>query len=413
MSVEVGATLSLEVSKIVHGGLGLARHEGFVVFVPGTLPGETVTARITETKKSHATAELLAVVEESPHRQPHIWPEADVSRPPELRPGGADFGHIALTHQRELKAEVIREALRRQGQVEESLAEQVVVQTLPGHPEGLHWRTRVTLHVGEDGRCGPRAYHSHRVIPVATLPLAKEELVESGVMAEDWGGASRVSLVASSTGQVVVKTDRDDPVPVTEQVGDAEFQLDSASFWQVHHDAPATLVDAVWRAIDGDIWDGEADNLDLYGGVGLFARMLLDKTSPADRMTSVEADAGASHFARMNLARFPGAEVIESDTLRFLRTRATRDAAIDRDRLQRATVIVDPPRSGLGGEAVGALVDLRPAQLVYVACDPVAFARDQKSLAHAGYELRTLEAFDAFPHTHHVECVAGFVRREG
>lgn len=412
MTVDVGTTLSLEVSKIVHGGLGLARHDGFVVFVPGALPGETVTARITETKKSHATAELLAVVEESPHRQPHVWPEADVSRPPQERPGGADFGHIALAHQRELKAEVIREALRRQGEVEDSLAEQVVVRGLPGHPEGLHWRTRVTLHVGEDGRCGPRSYHSHRVIPVASLPLATEQFLSSGVLAEDWTGASRVTLVASSTGQVVIRTDRDDPVPITERIHDVEFQLDSASFWQVHHDAPATLVDAIWRAIDREIWDGEADNLDLYGGVGLFARMLLERTSPTDAMTSVEADAGASHFAEGNLRPFPNARAIQSDTLRFLRARASRDSIADRDRLQRATVIVDPPRSGLGGEAVSALVALRPPQLVYVACDPVAFARDQKSLAHAGYEMQSLEAFDLFPHTHHVECVAGFVRQD-
>lgn len=410
MSVELGATLSLEVSKIVHGGLGLARHDGFVVFVPGTLPGETVSARITEAKKSHATAELLAVVAPSPHRQPHIWPEADVSRPPKQRPGGADFGHIALPYQREVKAEVIREALRRQGEVDESLAERVVVQGIPGHPEGLRWRTRVTLHVGEDGRPGPRAYHSHRVVPVANLPLAKEELVASGVLDEDWSGASRVSLVVSSSGQVVTRTDHDDPVPIAESVGEVEFQLDSTSFWQVHHDAPSTLVDAVWRAIDRDIWDGEADNLDLYGGVGLFARTLLEKSSPTHTMTSVEADARASRFAEGNLRPFPHARAIHSDTLSYLRTRAGGDSSADHERLRRATVIVDPPRSGMGGHALSALVALRPAQVIYVACDPVAFARDQKSLSQAGYELRTLEVFDLFPHTHHVECVAGLTR---
>jgi predicted RNA-binding protein with TRAM domain len=98
-----GQTLPLEISKIVHGGYGLARVDGRVVFVPGVIPGEVVDGRITEVKKSHAFGEALALVQPSPHRVDHVWPEADIRRDPDSRVGGADFGHIDPSHQRALK----------------------------------------------------------------------------------------------------------------------------------------------------------------------------------------------------------------------------------------------------------------------------------------------------------------------
>ena len=105
-------TLDLDITGIAHGGTFIARHEGRVVFVPDAVPGERVRAQITDASKdSFWRAETLEVLDASPHRRAHVWAEADVSRAPEDRVGGADLGHIALDHQRVLKRQVLQEAL--------------------------------------------------------------------------------------------------------------------------------------------------------------------------------------------------------------------------------------------------------------------------------------------------------------
>jgi tRNA/tmRNA/rRNA uracil-C5-methylase (TrmA/RlmC/RlmD family) len=193
---------------------------------------------------------------------------------------------------------------------------------------------------------------------------------------------------------------------IREVVHDREFRLDAAGFWQVHARAAETLYRTVQDTIDADTFDPKAANLDLYGGVGLLAAAVGDRFGSSVRITSVESDAQATDFAAENLAEWVGASVQTARVDRFLTGLVRDSSATDRVRQQAATVVLDPPRAGAGREVIDRLGAIGPRQIVYVACDPVALARDIALLAGHGYELRTLRAFDLFPNTHHVEAVA-------
>lgn len=415
MPIQRGDELALTIDNVAHGGVFVGRHEGRVLFVPDTLPGETVRVRVTELKKSFGRAEALEVLEASPDRVEHVWPEASIERAPERRAGGAELGHVRLAAQRTLKQRVVEDALRRTGGIDRS----VRVRMAPGDDVrgGLGWRTRVTLQVDGDGRQGPFAARSHTVVPVTSVPLATDGIQEQAQLDLRLPGATRVDYVQRSDGSVDVMATEGDPVrgrtdTIVERVGDRELQVDRSGFWQVHREAPEVLVGAVRRAIDPALVDPKAANLDLYGGVGLLATALGDVLGPQARMTSVESDEVATDHAAENLSEWVGALAITARVDRFLRDTVREASAAERDRLRAATVVLDPPRAGAGGETIASLVELAPRQVVYVACDPVAFARDARSLVEAGYELGPLEAFDLFPHTHHVECIARFVRAD-
>jgi tRNA/tmRNA/rRNA uracil-C5-methylase (TrmA/RlmC/RlmD family) len=427
---DVGTELELDVTNVAHGGIFVARHEGRVIFVSDTLPGERVRARLTEANhKSFWRADTVEVLDAAPERQPHIWSAAALERAPENRAGGAEFGHTELGFQRELKRRVLADALRRMAGIETDAAAApqtavpFTVEPVPVGPraspgdelDGTGWRTRVRLQVAEDGSIGPYAARSHRVIAVDDLPLAEREIEAVAPLDERLPGAASVDIIAPGTGEVQVlvaerdakgKRRRTPPNLIRERVGDREFKLDAAGFWQVHASAAETLYRAVQEAIDETRFDPRASNLDLYGGVGLLAAAVGDKFGPTVRITSVESDAGATDFAAENLSDWVGASAQTDRVDRYLQRLAAESGAAERARLAAGTVVLDPPRSGAGRTVVDQLGALGPAQVVYVACDPVALARDVALFAGHGYELRSLRAFDLFPNTHHVEAVA-------
>ncbi len=405
----LGALVELDVTNIAHGGVSVARHEGRVIFVADAIPGERVLARISEdSKKSFWRAETVAVVIASEHRVEHIWSAAALDRDPRDRAGGAEFGHIALAHQRTLKAEVLADALSRFAK----LSRETTVEPVPGDVErgGLGWRTRVRLQVSESGQPGPFAARSHRVIPVTDLPLATPGLAAIAPLGENFAGMQHVDLVAPSLGapRLIVGSQRQSTI--REAVGSREFQLADAGFWQVHRAAPEVLTEAVQGAIDADRFDPAAANLDLYGGVGLLAAAMGDRFGTETVMTTVESDPLATGFASSNLADWPKAEAQTGRVDAWLRATARQASSKDREGFARATVILDPPRSGAGREVVQQLADFAPAQIIYVACDPVALARDVGFFAERGYRLADLRAFDLFPHTHHLEAVGTLLR---
>jgi tRNA/tmRNA/rRNA uracil-C5-methylase (TrmA/RlmC/RlmD family) len=194
------------------------------------------------------------------------------------------------------------------------------------------------------------------------------------------------------------------PSPITELVGEREFRLADTGFWQVHQAAAAALTREVQNAIDPDRFDPRAANLDLYGGVGLLAAAVADRFGPATRITTVESDATATEYAGSNLAEWTGAQAVTGRVERWLA------AYVPGPRATAATAVLDPPRSGAGADVIERLVATAPAQVVYVACDPVAFARDARLLADRGYALTRLRALDLFPNTHHVEGIGTFLR---
>lgn len=402
-----GREIEVEATNMAHGGESVARYEGRVVFVADAIPGERILARVTDdAKKSFWRAVAVRVLEPSPHRRPHVWAPASIDRDPVDRPGAADYGHIDLAHQRTLKAHVLADALSRMAKVER----EVVVEALPGEPDGTGWRTRERLHAAADGTLGPFAARSHRVIPVADLPLAVAAVREHAPLRERMPGAGEVTVLAPSVGdgaRLVIGAQK--PTVIRERVGDREFRVDDTGFWQVHAAAPATLSAAVQDAIDPAVFDPKAANLDLYGGVGLLAAAVGDRFGPGLRITSVESDARATEHAAENLADWLGAAVATARVDAYLRALADASAG-ERARLAGATVVLDPPRSGAGAAVLEPLAALALAQIVYVACDPVAFARDVALLAVHGYLLTGVRAFDLFPHTHHVEAVGSFRR---
>lgn len=396
-------TLDLDITGIAHGGTFIARHEGRVVFVPDAIPGERVRARIAEPEAGADTrrfwrAETLEVLEASPHRRPHVWAEADVSRAPENRVGGADLGHIALDEQRVLKRRVLQEALDKFAG--SGLTAPQVEAVDAG--DGTGWRTRVSLHVDADGRVGPYAARSHRVIDVATLPLARP-VVEEAAFALRAQKPGRVDLVEPGDGRVRVLprpegARRGKQEVVFEHAGGRRFQVDAGGFWQVHPRAAETLQQAVGEALAGRI-DQDATHFDLYGGVGLFSATLGEQG--ATDIVTVESDRRATEHAAQNLADLD-VQAVTARVDRFLTglPEGTRAGA----------VVLDPPRSGAGRGVVESIHALNPEAVVYVACDPVALARDLGTFRGLGWDVASLRAFDLFPHSHHLESVALLTR---
>jgi tRNA/tmRNA/rRNA uracil-C5-methylase (TrmA/RlmC/RlmD family) len=406
MGEMAGREVELEATKIAHGGISVARLDGRVVFVSDTLPGERVIARITDdAKPSFWRADTVRVLEPAPQRQEHVWAEASVERDPDDRAGGAEFGHIELGFQRELKGRVLAEGLQRMAGLERA----VEVEGLRGADDGTGWRTRVRLHVAEDGAVGPYAARSHRVIRVASLPLATAEVREAAPLDERFEGVDTVDVLAPSTGGARLIVGRQAPSVIRERVGEREFRVDDGGFWQVHASAAAALTAAVQDAIDPELFDPRAANLDLYGGVGLLAAAVGGRFGRSVRITTVESDERATEHAAENLADWVGASAVTARVESWVRSLASASAG-ERARLAAATVVLDPPRSGAGRAVLEALAAVSPAQLVYVACDPIAFSRDVATLAGLGYRLSGLRAFDLFPNTHHVEAVGTLVR---
>lgn len=399
--MQTGDVLDLEISGVAHGGVFVARHgaSGLVVFVPDAIPGERVRARITRVKRSFARAEALEILDASPHRVPHVWRQADIDAPPEKRPGGADFGHMALGHQRELKRTVIDDAFTRfAGGSVPTTVEAAGDET----PDGTRWRTRVGLHVDSAGRVGPFAARSHDVIDVDDYPLATPA-IERAALALSGESEGRVDLVEPADGEVRIlrkpaSRGRPRAGVVTEQARDREFRLDADGFWQVHRGAASVLDAAVRASLARIPVDDGAHHLDLYGGVGLFASALAAHGDGA-RVTSVESARRATLHARENLADLP----VEAVTARVERFVGGLDATAE---LARGVVLMDPPRSGAGERVVRAVAALVPRAVVYVACDPVSLARDVGTFRQLGYDLDSVRAFDLFPNSHHVEQVA-------
>jgi len=417
--LSVGDEIELSITSIAHGGVAVARHDGRVVFVSDAIPGETVIARVTDArKKKFARATVTRVLDTSEHRVDHFWAEAALDREPEDRVGGAEVGHITLDHQRVLKEEVLRDSMQRFGRIDAG----TTIQAAPGDNErnGLGYRTRVRLHVDEEtGIVGPYAARSRRVIPVSSLPLANEEINMIAPLGEYIPDAQAIDVLSPSasdprtlivdaeTGERIGENDR-----VTELVGDRGFVVRAGAFWQVHREAATTLFEAVRDEIIqlGDRFDPQASNLDLYGGVGLLAGAMIEAGGPRVRVTSVESDAGATDDAAENLADIVGAMAVTGKVDAYLRDLVKHGTASSRERARQSTIILDPPRSGAGSLVTKSLALLEARNLIYVACDPVALARDTQALIEAGYEMTTLRAFDIFPHTHHFETIAVFQR---
>ena len=395
----VGSEYVVVVGPVAHGGHCVARHEGLVLFVRHALPGERVRARVTSGRERDRflLAEAIEILEPSPRR---VSPPCRYAGPAGC--GGCDFQHAEVAYQRELKAYVVREQLSRLAGIDREV--EVVPLPVPGRPDdGLGWRTRVDLAVGRDGQVGFHPHRSREVLAVAECLLAGDEVAGTGVFGGSYPRGKAVHAVASSTGEraVVVAPQGLRKTPtIHEQVciGETEvvFRLNALGFWQVHPAAAATFAAAVLAGLGPR--PGERA-LDLYAGAGLFARALADAVGPTGSVLAVESDARAARAAAEHFAADGHVSVAAARVDHVLPELAGDGEAFD-------LIVLDPPRTGAGRAVIEEMAQLGARAIAYVACDPAALARDLAYAAAVGYELGELTAYDAFPMTHHVECIA-------
>lgn len=424
----VGEEYELEVGPVAHGGHCVARtDEGQVLFVRHTLPGERVRALVTEgtTASSFLRADAVEVLEASKDRVPAPCPYAGPGRC-----GGCDWQHAKPGAQRRLKADVLTEQLARlAGLTPEQVRWDGTVEPAPGDkvPAGEvpAWRTRVQYAVDETGRAGLRRHRSHEVEPVDRCLIAAPEVTELGVEKRTWPEIATVEAIAAtgSNDRQVVLTPRpggrlplvelDRPVSVLrvgekdkavhrvhgrpyvrERADERTWRVGEGGFWQGHPQAAEVLVDAVMRGLTPR--KGEMA-LDLYCGVGLFAGALADRVGERGAVLGIESDKRAVEDARHNLDDFTRVRIEHGKVDTVLPRTGITEAGI---------VVLDPPRAGAGKRTVTHVAGLGPRRIAYVACDPAALARDLRYFADAGYAPHFLRAFDLFPMTHHMECVA-------
>lgn len=403
--MNIGDQVRLEIGPVAHGGHCVARHEGQVVFVRHTLPGEVVVAEITSVGTKFLRADAIEVITASPDRVVAPCPFSGPGRC-----GGCDFQHVSLPAQRGLKGEVLAEQLQRLAGIEMHIEVEALPNPRRAIDDGLGWRTRVTLTGSSDGRVGLRKHRSHEVQAVSHCPIAVDEInalvVDGfGIFQRPLGEGVGLEAVSTSAGQesVLLHEGREQhlllgTMSVREQVGEHRFAVRADGFWQVHPGAALALTEAV---IEGLRPAPGHHILDLYAGSGLFTLPIAERVGEGGRVEAIEGERRAVANARRNIGDRAWVHVHEGDVATVLR----------RSGLRRCDgMVLDPPRTGAGKEVLRAIASLQPARIVYVACDPAAFARDVRYLAESGYRLEGARAFDLFPMTHHLETVGVFIR---
>jgi tRNA/tmRNA/rRNA uracil-C5-methylase (TrmA/RlmC/RlmD family) len=400
-------TLTLDILQPVAGGRMLARHDGRVVLVAGAIPGERVTVRVERATRQMIWATVIGVDVASPDRRD---PGADPSC------GGRAYAHIAGDRQRELKALVVADAFRRIGKL--TLATPPAVAPSPE----TGYRLRARLHVGR-GRAGFYREGTHSICDAG----ATGQLSPGALSAVDHALAALGARIAECAAIVVAEN-----IPGTEQAlhlvpqpgarlaglpgappgasfvtepgasiygGDvpalaaAVVRRAAPSFFQANRFLTPVLARRVVEVANGD------RVVDLYSGVGLFAVGLAARGA---RVLAVEGDAVSFADLEVNAAPWP-------DRLKVARMPVEGTLA-DAAPAGLAVAIVDPPRPGLSPEALTGLLGWAPPRVVYVSCDPPTLARDARQLIAGGYALTSIECFDFFPGTPHVESLAVFDR---
>jgi 23S rRNA (uracil1939-C5)-methyltransferase len=417
---------TLDIEKATAGGRMLARHQGQVVLVSGAIPGERVTARLERTGKGVAFAEVVEVLSPSADRRPVA---AD------WRCGGNVLAHVGYARQLGLKGEIIQDALGRIGRMPMAAPPDVM-----GSPE-RGYRMRARLHV-QNGRIGYYLEGTHRLCDAAATGQLLEETtnwiaaVERTLAQARFTGLSAIDLAENVAGDErachlelaagadprplaalseglsglsaqhvdragIVRIAGTPAVTDAVRVNDDEAPIvrlrrDVRSFFQGNR----FLLEPLVRCVAGLVQPGPV--IDLYAGVGLFGLSLA--AAGRDPVTLVEADPVSGADLQHNAEPFaPRVTVARRKVETFLAAARRADAAS-------ATVIVDPPRTGLSKEATADIIRLSPPRIVYVSCDVATFARDTRALVDAGYQLDVLKGIDLFPNTAHVETIASFSR---
>jgi len=388
--LKVGQIVVVEIGAIAHGGHFVARYNGQVIFVRHAITGEKCKIKITAVSARIAHADVVEVLSASPNRVNPPCKYAGTC-------GGCDFQHISISAQLNFKREIILEQFLRIGKID-LLAEGFDLQVTQLVPEdGLHWRTRMDFAVSPNGKIGFFAARSNQVVEIDDCAIADERMKVSELVQRTWKSDARIEVAVSSTSEIsVMRSGRSisGPTQLTEQVGGNSFRISPVAFWQSHRNAPTTLVKTATALLGAKSGDWVCD---LYSGVGLFAAEILQQVGKHGVVNLIESDKTAVADARKIFAKHENVNIYAGLVEQQL------------SQIKRADLILlDPPRTGAGESVIKQMINLRPRKILYVACDPAALARDAKYLQESGYKLDHIEAFDLFPMTQHMECVAGF-----
>jgi 23S rRNA (uracil1939-C5)-methyltransferase len=444
-----GDELTLTIDSLAYGGAGVARTEsGYVVFVSGGMPGDTVRAVISKRKRSYAEARALEIITPGPDR---IEPVADHP--------GAPWQVISYERQLEIKTEQVREALTRLGGFENLTLEPIV-------PAEQEWRYRNKLEysfgTGPDGEllCGFHAPgHWEEIVPLSDCLLASEPanavrerivqwcreqgltaydrrtnagflrnlVVREGrrtgaiqarlVTSDDTDGLDRESLVAAAASGVsgllwtrmeaVGETTQGGATEVlagstrfNEELGGMTFRISAEAFFQTNTEMAERLYDlAVEYARPG----GFERLYDLYCGIGTIGLLMSPRVAEVWGLEIVE-DAIADAIANARANEIDNVRFFAGDVRLSMRELVEKAGRPD-------VLVVDPPRSGLSQKVVRRIIEASPKRIVYVSCNPTTLAPNAAQLVRdGGYELVRVRPVDMFPQTPHIECVAELVR---
>ncbi|HEY0762940.1 MAG TPA: class I SAM-dependent RNA methyltransferase [Pyrinomonadaceae bacterium] len=379
-------SLEVEIERILPGGMGLAHAEGKTVFVSLAAPGDRVRVRVEREQGNVLFASIEEILAPSPVR---IEPPC----PYFGRCGGCDFQQLTYEAQLAAKAEIIRDCLHRIARLEQ-VPEIVVTPS----PDNWHYRMRATWQIDEEQQTiGYYERGSRRVCDVVDCAVLQTELQAklSDVRATAWfqfpPGLKHLDVVvgendSSFAPEFAEFETRELSLTIRGEV----YRYNAEAFFQVNPSLLGPLIDFALADASGE------SALDLYSGVGLFTLPLARQFK---RVVAVEANPAATRFARRNLqdAGLSNARVTTATVTDWFRGGPTPSADF---------VLLDPPRAGAESAVIKGILDLHPATISYVSCDPATLARDLKKLIAGGYTLSSIAAFDLFPQTHHVETVA-------
>lgn len=392
----IGRVVATEVVSLhgfAHGGEAVGRlPDGRAVFVAHAIPGETVRVRVVESRKRWARAELVDVLEASVSR---TTPPCPYFGPGQC--GGCRLQHIDRAMHGELLRQVVVDQLQRIGRIPAPN----VAETVPAGDFG--YRTRARFAVTPQGQLGFRRHASHEVLAIDRCLLLDDATQAARTEAGDaWDGADEVEVSTGSQGRLVMASRTKARTiaaggTITEEVSGLSFRVSPRSFFQSNRQGAQILLALVRQAAQAAPGDTA---LDLFAGVGLFARGLV---ADGATVTAVEGSSSAADDARHNLGGFgEQATVVHSPVERAL---ARMDAAARYD-----IVVADPPRSGAGRDVITALASRATRVIIIVACDPAALGRDAATLGELGWSLDQAIPVDQFAQTAHVEVVATFRR---
>jgi 23S rRNA (uracil1939-C5)-methyltransferase len=434
-----GAEVELAIHDLAYGGNGVARLDGYVVFVAGAIPGDRVRAVITKRKRDYAEARVLEVVEASAERVP---PQADHP--------GAPWQVLPYERQLEVKRAQVRDALRRLGRLEGFELE-------PSVPAVEQWRYRNKLEfsfgAGPDGRldCGFHAPGSwERIVPLDDCLLQSERGNDARRRVLDWcraqgldaydrraqtgflrnlviregrrtgelqvrlvtspGQLDRASLAAAVPCDGLLWTQSEGVGETTaagrtellagepaflEELGGLRFRISSTAFFQTNTEMAERLYGAAAEYAGLQGWERVYD---LFCGIGTIGLTLAPRAGEVWGLEIVE-EATADAIANARLNELTNARFFAGDVRLALPELVAQAGRPD-------VLVVDPPRAGLSQKVVRRIIDAAPRRIVYVSCNPTTLAPNAAQLAEAGWTLTRVRPVDMFPQTPHIECVA-------